>query len=138
MLAGLDAEEWTLLWNIGQSLLTASVGLYVYFSQREQVRRTALDSLEHDVDGRLDGILDRLTKIEGRIATAPGWSHCQAEGQRLAVLEEAFRGAIKSADIARVHMRIDTVDKELAELRGETKGINHLLQNIDQYLRNRP
>jgi hypothetical protein len=107
MLGHLDAADWQFAWSVGQSLLTGAIGLYIYFSQREQVRRTALDSLENDVDGRLDLISDRLTKIEERMSTNPGWQRCQAEGQRLAVLEEAFRGAIKSADLGRVHQRID-------------------------------
>ncbi len=131
----LDAAAWQFLWNVGQSLLTAGIGVYLYFSQREAVRRTTLNNLEHAVDDRLDTISERLTKIEASLIERPGWNTCHAQTQRISVLEEAFRGAIKSADIARVHSRIDQVDKELAELRGETRGINHLLQTIDSHLR---
>lgn len=131
----LDAAHWQFIWNVAQSLLTAGIGVYLYFSQREAVRRATLDNLEHTVDDRLDTISERLTKIESSIAERPGWPTCHAQTQRISVLEEAFRGAIKSADLARVHSRIDQVDKELAELRGETRGINHLLQTIDNHLR---
>lgn len=136
MIGHLDAADWQFVWNVGQSLLTGAIGLYIYFSQREQVRRVALDSLESDVDGRLDLIGDRLTRIEASIADQPHWQTCNNQIQRVSILEEAFRGAIKSADLSRVHTRIDQVDKELAELRGETKGIQHLLQTIDHHLRN--
>lgn len=135
-MGSLTAADWQLVWNIGQSLLTGAIGVYLYLSQREQVRRVALDNLEHDVDSRLDQINDRLTRIEAGLSEVPNWRACHQESQRVAILEEAYRGAIKAVDLNRVHARIDQVDKELAELRGETKGIQHLLQTIDQYLRN--
>lgn len=134
MVGHLDAADWQFVWNVGQSLLTGAIGLYIYFSQREQVRRVALDSLESDVDGRLDLIGDRLTKIEASIADQPRWHTCNHQIQRISVLEEAFRGAIKSADLSRVHQRIDQVDKGLAELRGETKGIANQLNIIQNTL----
>lgn len=138
MIGHLDAADWQFAWNVGQSLLTGAIGLYIYFSQREQVRRVALDSLESDVDGRLDQIGNRLTQIEAKMTEAPRSSRCLAEGQRIATLEEAVRGAVKTSDLALVNRSIAAVDKEVAELRGEVKGIQHLLQTIDHYLRNSP
>lgn len=135
MFGHLDAADWQFVWNVGQSLLTGAIGLYIYLSQREQVRRVALDSLESDVDGRLDQIDGRLTKIEANMTASPRASHCMAESQRIATLEEALRGAVKATDLAMVNRSIAAVDKEVAELRGEVKGINHLLQTIDQHLR---
>jgi hypothetical protein len=132
MIGHLDAADWQFIWNVGQSLLTGAIGLYIYFSQREQVRRVALDSLESDVDGRLDQIGNRLTQIEAKMTEAP------RVGDRIATLEEAVRGAVKTSDLALVNRSIAAVDKEVAELRGEVKGIQHLLQTIDHYLRNSP
>ena len=138
MIGPLDAADWQFVWNVGQSLLTGAIGLYIYLSQREQVRRVALDSLESDVDGRLDQIGDRLTKIEAKMTDSPRASHCMVESQRIATLEEGLRGAVKITDLAQFHRGIAAVDKEVAELRGEVKGIQHLLQTIDHYLRNTP
>lgn len=135
MLGPLEAADWQFVWNVGQSLLTGAIGLYIYFSQREQVRRVALDNLERDVDGRLDLIGNRLTQIEAKMTEAPRSSRCLAEGQRIATLEEAMRSAIKGADLAQVNIRIEHVNKELAELRGETKGVLRTLQNIEETLR---
>ena len=136
MVGHLDAADWQFLWNVGQSLLTMAVGVYIWFSQREQVRREALVGLEHDVDDRLDEINGRLTKIEAKMGEAPRSSHCMVESQRIATLEEALRGGLKVADLARIHARIDQVDKELAELRGETKGVLRQLNNIETLLNN--
>lgn len=138
MIGHLDAADWQFLWNVGQSLLTMAVGVYIWFSQREQVRREALVGLEHDVDDRLDEINGRLTKIEAKMGEAPRSSHCMVESQRIATLEETLRGAVKNTDLAQVHRSIAVVDKEVAELRGEVKGIQHLLQTIDHFLRNTP
>lgn len=131
----LSVAEWQFVWNVGQSLLTLGIGVYLYLSQREQVRRETLKALEHDVDSRLDEINGRLTKIEAGLAEQPKWPTCHAQIQRIAAIEESWRAAVKSADVANIHARIDQVDKELAELRGETKGIQHLLQTIDNFLR---
>lgn len=130
-----DVNYMQLAWDVAQFTLTGIVWWYVYLSQRAQVRREALTHLEHDVDDRLDGVLDRLTKIEAKMETAPTWSKCAVHGQRVAVLEEAFRGAIKSADLGRVHQRIDSLEAAVAELRGELKASAHLLQTIDHHLR---
>lgn len=134
----LSIAEWQFIWNVGQSLLTLGIGVYIYLSQREQVRREALTGLEHDVDNRLDEINGRLTKIEAGIADQPKWPTCHAQIQRISVLEEAIRGGVKLADIGRLHARVDQVGTELAELRGETKGLQHLLQTIDTFLRSNP
>ena len=131
----LSVAEWQFVWNVGQSLLTLGIGVYLYLSQREQVRREALTGLEHDVDSRLDEINVRLTKIEAGLAEQPKWPTCHAQIQRIAAIEESWRTAVKTADVANLYARIDQVDKELAELRGETKGIQNLLQTIDNFLR---
>ena len=135
MTAGLDPTQWQLAWDIAQFSLTGIVGIYVYLSQREQVRRDALARLENDVDARLEELHTALAKIEAKLETQPTWSKCSAQHQRIAVLEEAFKGAMKSADLGRVHARIDEIDKGLAELRGEVKASTHLLQTIDHHLR---
>lgn len=133
--AGQDPSWWQLSWDIAQFTLTGIVAVYVYWSNREQVRREALARLEDDVDTRLEALSTCLHKIEARLETQPTWSKCSMHEQRVAVLEEAFKGAIKSADLGRVHARIDEIDKGLAELRGEVKASTHLLQTIDNHLR---
>lgn len=129
---------WALSWDVAQFVLTGIVAVYVYWSQREQVRRDALTRLENDVDSRLDQVSAALTKIEAKLEHYPTWSKCSVEHQRVAVLEEAFKGAVKASEISRVHQRIDALDSALSELRGEMRASTHLLQTIDQHLRQIP
>lgn len=126
---------WALSWDIAQFMLTGVVAVYVYWSQSAQVRREALTRLEDDVDARLDQVSNALIKIEAKLEHLPTWSKCSLEQQRVSVLEEAFKGAVKTSEIARVHQRIDALDSALSELRGEARANTHLLQTIDQHLR---
>jgi Co/Zn/Cd efflux system component len=129
------AAWWRFGWDLVQTVLTAAVAAYVWWSQREQVRRDALTALEADVDDRLDHLATALAQIEVKLENQPTWSHCSDEHQRIATLEQAVRHAIKGEDINRVHARIDQIDTGLAELRGEMKANTHLLQTIDHHLR---
>lgn len=131
----LELDWYRLGVDVGQFVVTGAVGLYVWFVQREQVRREALQRLESDVDTRLDDIVTRLTKIEGHTAQAPSWQACAAQHTRIAVLEQSMREGVKSADVGRVHARIDEVAEGLAGLRGELTGMQRLLHAIDQHLR---
>jgi hypothetical protein len=131
----IDPSQWQMVWDVAQFALTGVVGIYVYLSQREQVRRDALQRLENDVDGRLEELHTAVARLESKLETQPTWSKCSVQVQRIAVLEEAFKGLTKASDLARVHTRIDEIDKGLAELRGELKSSVHLLQTIDHHLR---
>ena len=121
--------------DVGQFAVTGAVGVYVWFVQREQVRREALQRLETDVDDRLDDVISRLAKIETNMGTQPTWQACSAQHARIAVLERAIADGIKGADISRVHQRIDEVAEGLAGVRGEIIGMQRLLHAIDQHLR---
>jgi hypothetical protein len=131
----LGAPEMRLYWDISQFVLTGAVGVYVYLSQRAQVRREALAKLEDDIDGHLDKIDKRLGKIEEHVEYAPTPSMCAATHSRIAVLEESIRRGPNDADIKRLHARIDDAAQGLAALRGELSGITRLLTTIDGYLR---
>ena len=131
----LGAPEMRLYWDIAQFALTGIVGLYVYFSQRAQVRREALSKLEDDIDGHLDAIQKRLGKIESHVEYSPTPAMYAATSARLAVLEEAVRRGPSDEDIKRLHARVDDAAQGLAALRGELSGIARLLTTIDGYLR---
>lgn len=136
MVDGIAHLDWYRLGvDVGQFVVTGAVGVYVWFVQREQVRREALARLESDMDSRLDDIATRLAKIETGVSHAPSWQACAAQHTRIAVLEQAVRDGIKSADISRVHARIDEVAEGLAGVRGEIIGMQRLLHAIDQHLR---
>lgn len=129
------AAWWRFGWDLVQTLLTAAVAAYVWWSQREQVRRDALTALEADVDGRLDHLATALAHIEVKLEKQPSLAYCTDEGRRVAVLEQAIKHGVKGEDINRVHARIDQIETGLAELRGEMKANTHLLQTIDHHLR---
>jgi hypothetical protein len=131
----LGAPEMRLYWDVAQFLLTGAVGIYVYLSQRAQVRREALSKLEDDIDGHLDAIQARLGKIEAHVQYAPTPAMCGAVHAKIAVLEESVKRGPNDDDIKRLHMRIDDAAQGLAALRGELSGITRLLTTIDGYLR---
>lgn len=133
----LAAPEMRLYWDIAQFVMTGSVGVYVYFSQRAQVRREALSKLEDDIDGHLDKINSRLGKIEAHVQYGPTPAMCASSHSRIAVLEEAIRRGPNDDDIKRLHSRVDDTAQGLAALRGELSGITRLLTTIDGYLRDR-
>lgn len=131
----LGAPEMRLYWDIAQFAMTGAVGLYVYFAQRAQVRREALSKLEEDIDGHLEAINKRLSRIESHVEYSPTPSMSAATHARLAVLEESVRRGPSDEDIKRLHTRIDDAAQGLAALRGELSGIARLLTTIDGYLR---
>lgn len=133
----LGAPEFRLYWDIAQFALTGGVGLYVYFSQRAQVRRESLAKLEDDIDGHLGAIQLRLGKIEAHVQYAPTPTMCASSHSRIAVLEEAIRRGPSDEDLKRLHARVDDAAQGLAALRGELAGITRLLTTIDGYLRDR-
>jgi hypothetical protein len=133
----LAAPEMRLYWDIAQFAMTGAVGLYVYFAQREQVRREALSKLEDDIDGHLASIQRRLGAIEAHVQYAPSPATYAATHSRIAVLEESVRRGPSDDDIKRLHARVDDAAQGLAALRGELSGVTRLLTAIDGYLRDR-
>lgn len=94
-----------------QWLTTAAVGLYVYAVNRHRVTNERISALESHVDERLDDHSDRLARLEQDARHAP--SH---------------------DDLKRLHKRLDDMNGELKEMRGEFYAVNRTLSMIHQHL----
>lgn len=97
--------------DLTQWLTTAAVGLYVYAVNRHRVTNARISALEEHVDKRMDDHSDRLARLEQDARHAP--SH---------------------EDLKRIHHRLDSVNGELREMRGEFHAANRTLELIHQHL----
>lgn len=118
----MDPKELQLWLSIINTLVIWAVAIYTYLANRNRVtneRITSLqgslssrvDSLRIDMDHRLDGHADRLTRVESDLKHAP-----------------------TDEDIKRLHSRIDDLAGAMKELGGEFKGANHTLQLIHSFM----
>lgn len=114
-----DVQMWLQITN---TLVIWIAALYTYFANRNRVTneritslqaslQTRLDSMRTDMDHRLDGHGDRLSRVEKDMEHAP--SH---------------------EDLQRIHARMDEVSATLSSLQGEFKGANNTLHLIHTYL----
>lgn len=114
-----DVQMWLQITN---TLVIWIAALYTYFANRNRVTneritslqaslQTRLDSMRTDMDHRLDGHGDRLSRVEKDLEHAP--SH---------------------EDLKRIHARMDEVSATLSSLQGEFKGANNTLHLIHTYL----
>lgn len=114
-----DVQMWLQITN---TLVIWIAALYTYFANRNRVTneritslqaslQTRLDSMRTDMDHRLDGHGDRLSRVEKDMEHAP--SH---------------------EDLKRIHARMDEVSATLSSLQGEFKGANNTLHLIHTYL----
>lgn len=109
----LDYTAWRFWWDVVQTLILAAIGVYTWLSNRTRVNASRIQSLEHDIDQRLDTQGDRLTRVE-----------------------EAIRHGPSHEDLKRIHQRMDETNNAVGELVGELKAIRPTLQLIHEYLLN--
>lgn len=114
-----DLQMWLQITN---TLVIWIAALYTYFANRNRVTneritglqaslQTRLDGMRTDMDHRLDGHADRLSRVEKDLEHAP--SH---------------------EDLKRIHARMDEVSATISSLQGEFKGANNTLHLIHTYL----
>lgn len=98
----MNLDQFNVLFQIGDTLVTAAVGLYVYLSHKDKVTNHRIGELRKDVDDRLD-----------------------THGERLARLEEAVQRSPTHDDLGGVHTRINEVGKGVHTLTGEVKAMHN-------------
>lgn len=91
----------------------AVIGAHSWISNRHRVTSERIAKLEDDMDTRLDTHTDRLTALEVRAGAAPTHD-----------------------DLKRLHQRLDNMNGELKELRGEFQSAGRTLNMIHDYLLN--
>jgi hypothetical protein len=107
-------EEWKFAFQVLQFLLTGSIGVYVYMSNKDKVTNDRISKLEDDIDAKFDGHVERIAKLEARAEKAP--TH---------------------KDMAELHEKVNQVSACVNRLEGEFTGANRTLQLIHETLMER-
>lgn len=100
-------DEITLALGIGNFLLTWGVALYMYLANKNKATNERIAKLEDDIGDKLDGHIQRITKLETTSEKAP--SH---------------------ADLAKVYDSLNALAGTVNQLVGENRGQSDTLRLI--------
>lgn len=100
-------EEVTLALGIANFILTWGVALYMYLANKNKATNERIGKLEEDIGDKLDGHIQRITKLETTASAAP--SH---------------------ADLAKVYDSLNTLAATVNQLVGENRGQSDTLRLI--------
>jgi len=100
--------------DVIQTLLIAAVGIMSWLNNRQRITSATITKLENSIDERLDSQGTRLTRVEQDLKHSPDHN-----------------------DFKRVHQRLDVLNGELKELKGEFHSMKNTLTLIHQYLMDR-
>ncbi len=98
----ISAADFVLLWG---------VALYMHIINKNKVTNERVGAFQKDVDGKLDGHGERISKLEGQRADAP--TH---------------------EDLSGIHEKINQVDASVNLLAGEFKGVRNLLTSLHEHM----
>lgn len=104
------ADFW---WKVFITVINMGIGVYLFWERNNDGTRRRIDTLETDLDTRLDNHASRLAKVESRIEMLPNHE-----------------------DLSDLHERINEVSKNIHTLTGEMTGIKTTLGLIHQHLLN--
>lgn len=104
------ADFW---WKAFITVINMAIGAYLFWERHNDGTTRRIETLEADLDERLDDHSSRLSKVEARMSLMP--SH---------------------EDLGDLHERINDVSKGLNTLTGEMTGIKTTLGLIHQHLLN--
>jgi len=111
----MDYQSFSFWFGVIQWLTTVGVWIYVWNVNRNRVTDERISALEEHVDTKIDGHADRLARLEQDARHAPSHN-----------------------DLKRLHQRLDEVNGELKEMRGEFSAANRTLSLIHQHLLEKP
>ncbi len=107
----MNYSEMKFWFDVAQTLLICVVGVMNWHMARQRATTETINHLEHQIDNKLDEHAERLARVEQDVKHAPGHD-----------------------DFKRVHQRLDNVNGELRELKGEVKAFRIALARVEQYL----
>lgn len=99
--------------SVVQWLLTIGVWIYVWITNRSRVTSARIETLEKGTSARIE-----------------------AQGNRLAMVEEALRHAPSHDHLSDLHEKVNRVGNVMQELRGELSAIQRTLSLINEHLIN--
>ena len=100
-------------WKVAITLLNLAIGLYLFWERHNDANKRRIDTMEDDMDTRLENHGARLANIEAKLGDMP--SH---------------------EDIGHVHDRITRLGEDVKLITGEMSGIKTTLNLIHQHLLN--
>lgn len=107
----MDIETAKLLFQIGQFMLTAGVGFYVFMSNKDKVTNQRISTMESGLDSRMDDHSSRIAKLEEAAKHAPThndlaqiYREMNAVRQSVDQLQGAFVGASKNIELITQHL----------------------------------
>ncbi len=118
----LSLEQWGIIFQILQAVLTLGVMVYVWVTRRSQVNSSRIDQLEKDINHKIDTALKDIDE------------HLDNHSERLVRAEETIKRMPSTKENGKVHKRIDDLSEGFNHLSGEFKQVNNTLRLIHQYL----
>lgn len=103
-------------------LLTWGVALYMYLANKNKVTNERISSLETNMNAKIKKLDDDVT------------DELIGQGNRITSLEGGVEHGPTHHDLGLLHEKINDVDGQFKELRGEVRGVKNLLDTIHQHL----
>lgn len=100
--------------DAAQTIMIAIIGIMNWLNNRQRITIATITKLEDSMDQQLDSQATRLTRVEQDLKHSPDHN-----------------------DFKRVHQRLDVLNGELKELKGEFHSMKNTLTLIHQYLMDR-
>lgn len=103
-----ELKDWL---QIGQIVITAILAFVFWLVGRDRVTTDRINKFQADVDDRMNDHATRLTKVEAAMEHVPGRD-----------------------SIGKIHARLDRVQQDLAETKGELRGMHKTLDLIHSHM----
>lgn len=118
----METQQLALGLSAANFVLTWGVALYMYLANKNKVTNERITKLEEDMGQRIEK-LD--TDVEQRLVK---------HGDQIARLEESDEHGPTHHDLGLLHEKVNNVDSQFKELRGEVAGVRRLLDTIHNHL----
>lgn len=102
-----DMELAAIIMGIANFALTWGVGFYVHIVNKNKATNERISHLEHELDSRLDGQVERIARVEEWVKTAPNHH-----------------------DLAKLYERINAICASNSRIEGEIKTMADNLRTV--------
>lgn len=115
--------------DAAQILVTALIGIYLWYDRRDRATRGAVDVMGRDASEKIDTLgRDTGEKIEALDRRLDGHE------ARLITVEACVEHVPRHADLAAIYERINAIGGKVDEMSGELKGFRRGIDLIQQHL----
>ena len=102
------ADFW---WKVLITVMNMAIGVYLFWERNNNATKNRIDTLEEDMDDRLDDHSGRLMRVETQVKHLP-----------------------QVADLEKLYERVRTVDHTTTKMEGEFQEVRRTLGLIHSYL----